>query len=232
MENILEVHELVVLCGSAQFVVWCRPVHGFQFRKELERWMVLCCVVLTGVGYDTLGTKLNELRYDLMARAVEVREMLVLGSRGFVEVLAAQRKGLQVIQLDRVERRLPAGRRHGRRQPAAAARTCARSIARRAQRTSALAALRCAMRKRRRPALRKRCAGDAPLSVRWSRLGAAASRLLLGVVVRRWWPDDAPLIGASSVVRRACRGRAWPCAARDFRSGGRRPAMLRRYRDG
>ncbi|KZV17418.1 hypothetical protein F511_09090 [Dorcoceras hygrometricum] len=31
---------------------------------------------------------------------------------------------------------------------------------------------------------------------------------------------------------RACRGRAWPCAARDFHGGGRRPAMLRRCRDG
>ncbi|KZV43311.1 hypothetical protein F511_25999 [Dorcoceras hygrometricum] len=30
------------------------------------------------------------------------------------------------------------------------------------------------------------------------------------------WPDDAPLIGASSVVRRSCCGPAWPCAVRDF----------------
>ncbi|KZT76823.1 hypothetical protein F511_46152 [Dorcoceras hygrometricum] len=50
---------------------------------------------------------------------------------------------------------------------------------------------------------------------------AAASRRLLGVVVRRWHME-----------RRDCRDRVRGLAPpRDFRGGGRRPAMLRRCRD-
>ncbi|KZT75947.1 hypothetical protein F511_47028 [Dorcoceras hygrometricum] len=61
----------------------------------------------------------------------------------------------------------------------------------------------------------------APLVVRWPHdWSLVAGRW--GALLARWWSDDAPLIGASSVVSRACRGRAWPCAARDFRGGVRR----------
>ncbi|KZV22322.1 hypothetical protein F511_05276 [Dorcoceras hygrometricum] len=62
-----------------------------------------------------------------------------------------------------------------------------------------------------RPALRKRCAGDAPLSERWSRLVAAAPRRLLGAVAR-WWPTDVR--HAMAMERRACRGRVRGLAPR------------------